>query len=757
MKKALRTFIWKIFKQPNIRFMFILTFLVIFLSTGLLSTNIIKKTYEFSIGDVATEDIHVPGDIQYKIDSETNMVKKRVSEMVPLVFDRDQSVLLGRLKYIETLFNLIIEILNESPPIGTDDRTFQLIALKSKLSKQYRYNDRILLILLQQENPKELRKIINRILIYILDRGILNKPYSNPLNIENSNATIRKIYISEETNEISKPLRDIRTINEIRKDLYKICYSIAPNISAVDMHAVYNIVKRNLRANLNFNIEETRRRIDEKVKSVKPVMGVLKKGQTLVREGDVITTETLLKINVLNKHSSSTNINYIIGIFLLQFIFFMVPGYFLMDRYSSFVTDSKPVIIIFSLIIFFILYTYFISREDSILNSNFIFALLLPIPFVTMIVAILYNIFIAMSIGMYLIFFSIVISGISIEMIVIAVSSAILGIFVIGDVKKRTDFIRGGLLLGFINSIIVTAVGLIVEFNFYTILENIELSFANGIINSILVLGIFPIYENIFGITTKFKLLELSDLNAPIFKKMLIDAPGTYNHSMLVANMSEAASEAIGANSLLAKVGGYYHDIGKIEDSEFYIENRMKNIKIKNLPPDKYCELIITHVEKGVTLAKKEKLAESVIDFIREHHGESTMTFFYHQALEQAENTNSTPDFDKSNFKYPGPKPKTRETAVVMLADSVEAASRSLESPTIIKLEGLIKKIIYNKLNEGELDYCDLTMSDLNKIQKAMMTILQGVFHTRIEYPEDEEVKQIEDRVMNSGNENKDI
>ncbi len=273
-----------------------------------------------------------------------------------------------------------------------------------------------------------------------------------------------------------------------------------------------------------------------------------------------------------------------------------------------------------------------------------------------------------------------------------------------------------------------------------------QLAIANGILNSILVLGIFPIYEHVFDITTKFKLLELSDLNADIFKKMLLNAPGTYNHSLLVSTLAEAACKEIRGNYMLARVGAFYHDIGKIPDAGVYIENGITDMRAKKFSPREYSKLIISHVDKGVSMAKASGLPESVIDFISEHHGTSTMTYFYHQALENA--SSSTDELvDKNDFQYRGPKPRSKETAIVMLADAIEAASRSIKDPTRDKIEGMVRKIIYNKLNDGELDSSGLSMVELKKVQNVFLNMLYGIFHTRIEYPDADRVKDLEKEV----------
>jgi len=734
-------------RKPNLRLSVMLVLGVILLSTVLLSINVIGKTYHYSIGDIARGDIRVPVDIVYTIDSETDMERRRVAESVPLVFDEDRSVLMDRLKMVETLFEESSAVLKEIPPTGTEDRTFQFITLKSRLPKYLKLDDRTLYNLLRNQNPAEIKQTIKRILIYVLDTGFLEKPYENPLNLDNRNVAIRTVNSQEEGNEVSVLLENLRTMDTVMRDLYNLSRSIAPNLAKEDLLLVHEITKGMLRPNLSFNAEETKRRMGEAMKSVKPVTAVLKKGQTIVREGDTITTEILGRISILNRYTTTTRFNYIIGVLILQLSFLLIFGYFLLEYQSRLLPDFKTPLVIFSVVAVFLLYTFFMSRTGGVIQGNTIFSLFLPVSAVTMIIATLFNMFIAIIVGLYLIFFCFVISGGSMPVVIIAFSSAILGVFVLSDVEKRTDFLRGGLVIGIVNSVVTAGICLMADYSLSDTLTNIELALANGIINSILVLGVFPVFENLFGITTKFNLLELSDLNAPIFRRMLIKAPGTYNHSLMVANMAEAACKDIGANYLLARVGGYYHDIGKIPDAGIYIENKVTDGGAKSLSPEEYSRLIISHVEKGVDLAHKNRLPEQIIDFVREHHGKSTMTYFYHQALESSEAAGNGGGVNKSDFQYPGPRPRSRESAVVMLADSVEAASRSLQEPTYVKLESLVKRIIYNKLNEDELEHSDLTMQNLNKIQKAFMRILNGIFHTRIEYPEKEEIERLEQRV----------
>ncbi len=756
--KILSNITRSIVKDANIRISFICMLLIIITATQLMTYNIVGITYKYNIGDIAAEDIKVHKEIHYINETETEMAKKKAAQSVPLVFDKDTSILLDRLKSIGVLFNHIITTLEENPPLGTDDLTFQILSLKKKLPRYLQYKDSVLQELLSQSDPEKLKKTIYKILIYIFDNnelGIIENEFENPLDIDTINITVRKIKASDNTEEISRTIYDLETVDSIAKKLYKICYSIAPNLPGKTLNAVVYIVRNNLRPNLRFNLEETKRRINEKVRSVKPVKGVLKKGQNIVREGDTITTEILKKIKILNRHASSSNINYILGIFLIQIIFLIIFSYFIIKYKNVFISTRETSFIIFSVILLFMVYTFFILRQKYNFINDYNFVLLLPIPFVTMIISVLYNVYLSLVIGMYAVFFTSVMAGGELSTIILDFSSAVVGSYINVDVEKRTDFLRGGFILGFMNAVIVVSLSFMKGIPVVNSGKDIALAFANGIINAILVLGIFPIYESLFGITTKFKLFELSDLNAKIFKNMLVQAPGTYNHSLIVSTMAEAACNDIGANHLLARVGAYYHDIGKIENYGIYIENRVTDPRVKELSSKEYSKLIISHVQKGVELARKNGLPETVIKFIREHHGTSTMTFFYHQALENAEKTKGMEEVDKSDFQYPGPKPQSKETAIVMLADSVEAASRTLQNPNKVSIEGLVRKIIYNKLNEGELESSDLSMSDLKRIQRSFMRILNGIFHSRIEYPETEDVKELEQKIINNGKKRK--
>lgn len=748
MRKKIKLF----FLDKDLKYSFGSIFIIIIVSTVLLALSMVGKTYDYEVGDIAREDVRVPRDIYYQNEVETAVKIQRVQKAVPVVFDKDASVLRDILRSNGLFFNTLKNVMEENPLIGTDDVTFQLLILKKQLPRNLLYPDDVLSALIRYRDYDRLHSVMNKIFIYVYDAhqgGILEEPYDNPLDIPNTSVSIRAINQITDAEEVSKSLDDLVTIDEKKGRVRQICNSIAPGIPSSTRNAIAGIVHANIEPDLYFNADETRRRISEARSEVKPVMNILKKGQTLVREGDTVTSDIQEKIQIHNRHIESVNVNFITGLFIIQLVFMLIFGYFIVEYRRFLIPDRNSIFIISTMVIVFMFYAFFVSRSETVMAASIFYVLLMPIPFVTMIVSILYNIYLAMIVGVGLVSFVTVLGGGDTSIMIIAFSSALVGVFINANVEKRTDFLRGGFFLGLINSIILVALALIDDLSPLSAAGNFHFAFASGIINSILVLGILPLYENIFGITTKFKLLELSDLNADIFKEMLLKAPGTYNHSLLVSTMAEAACKEIQANHLLARVGSFYHDIGKINDAGMYIENRVTDPRAKKMAPKEYCELIISHVEKGVETAREQMLPESVIDFIREHHGQTMMTFFYHQALEEASLNGNASEINKADFQYPGPKPRSKETAVVMLADAIEAASRSLHDPSEEKLQGLARKIIYNRLNEGDLEFSDLSMTDLNTIEKSFLTILNGIFHTRIDYPDRDEVKSLEKNIKN--------
>jgi len=308
--------------------------------------------------------------------------------------------------------------------------------------------------------------------------------------------------------------------------------------------------------------------------------------------------------------------------------------------------------------------------------------------------------------------------------------SGILSSILVFGARKRSVIIRAGFIIGALQAMMLFLIN-----RFRPQDPSRYLFFMlNGIASSIVVLGILPIFEYLFKTVTNISLLELADFNHPLLQRLILEAPGTYHHSIVVGNLSEAACQAIGANALLARIGAYYHDIGKLQKPEYFSENQaIEQSKHDSLSPTISKMVIMHHVKEGVELARKSKLNALLIDFILQHHGTSLVYYFYCRALENQEKGQ---EIKEEGFRYPGPKPKTKETAIVLLADSVEAAARSLKEATPANIEEVVHKIINNKFIDGQLDECDLTLKDLERIASIFIRILSGIYHNRIIYPE---------------------
>jgi cyclic-di-AMP phosphodiesterase PgpH len=261
-------------------------------------------------------------------------------------------------------------------------------------------------------------------------------------------------------------------------------------------------------------------------------------------------------------------------------------------------------------------------------------------------------------------------------------------------------------------------------------------SFAlgGGVLTGILALGLTPIMESLFRYSSNIRLLELLNLDQPMLKELMLIAPGTYHHSMVVGQMVEAAAETIGANPMLAKAAAYYHDVGKIKKPGYFVENQAGGEnKHEKLAPSMSSLILISHVKDGVDLAQKHNLGEGITDIIRQHHGTNMITYFFHKAKTQAANPNQV---KMEDYRYPGPRPQTKEAGLVLLADQVEAASRTLEDPTPARIQGMVQKIINKIFADGQLDECELTLKDLHHIARSFNKILSGIFHQRIHYPQ---------------------
>jgi len=305
------------------------------------------------------------------------------------------------------------------------------------------------------------------------------------------------------------------------------------------------------------------------------------------------------------------------------------------------------------------------------------------------------------------------------------------GAYKVRDARTRGVLIEAGIFVSIIQ--VVCALLINPSVNKVILRFVLEPLALNGLICSVVVIATSKIFESMFGEITNFTLLELSDSSQPLMKRMVVEAPGSYHHSLIVSNLAEAAADAINAHSLLVRVGAYYHDIGKMVNPNYFTENQLvTGNKHDDLEPSMSRLVIFNHVKEGIDLAHKYRLNQRIIDFIPEHHGTSLMHYFYQRALAEG----SSEGLEEKDYRYPGPKPQSKETAIVLLADSVEGATRALDEHTPQRIEDVVRKVINNKFIDGQLDECNLTLREIDTIASTFVRVLSAMYHSRVKYPE---------------------
>jgi putative nucleotidyltransferase with HDIG domain len=464
--------------------------------------------------------------------------------------------------------------------------------------------------------------------------------------------------------------------------------------------------------------------------AVEPVTEMIEKGKVLAIRDQVISDSSAAKIRALNQYSNTVNVNSVLGSALFLLLVFAISIFLLAPRSGASPLRRSQISLILGLGLTYLLLATlcvrFFPLPDWIPTS-----VLMPSSTLSMLVAILVSTPVGLSFSLVSSLALMLLTGLNIYTFLFALLSGIAGTALVINMERRIDLIRAGFVLAFLDSVVLAVLSLFQNYDPGRFISAIGWGMANGFLCGVLCIGFLPIFEHLLNAPTRFRLMELSDLNSPIFKRMLSQAPGTYTHSISVANLAETACEAIGANALLARVSAYYHDIGKIDQADYFIENQKTSNKHDELRASLSVAVIKSHVRIGVEKAKELALPQAIIDIIAQHHGRGLIRYFYHRAVTEEKNMRVSRD----DYSYPGIRPKTKEAAVLMLADTVEAASRTLKKPTVGRLERFVWFIIMEKFDSGELGDSSLTLRDLETIKKSFVKILEGYFHARIEYP----------------------
>ena len=459
----------------------------------------------------------------------------------------------------------------------------------------------------------------------------------------------------------------------------------------------------------------------------------IQKGERIIHKGFVITEEAYAKLKKMSV--SPIYIDYRAFANIILFLFLVAVAWYLLYSFLPFNRKIKMREVILQTIFFLIVYsaTAFGSKVQ-LFSTQYSLCIIIPASLCVMLVTILYDDLAAVLFSVIMSIGVLVASGWQLPPFLYTLATSLSSVAIVRKIERRIDLVLSSIMLSIFNAVYMFV--LLVIFN-ESLTDSGSLIIGvmcNAFFSGIMTLGFLTPLEYILNSSSVFRLMDLSDLNNnPLMQKMLVTASGTYNHSLMVAQLAETACREIGANALIARVGAYYHDIGKIDQSEYFVESQKGENKHDEINPSLSASVIKSHVKKGVEKAHQMHLPQAVIDIISEHHGNSVITYFYNEAKAK------DPTVSPEDYSYPGNPPSTRESAVVMLADTVEAACRTLENPSVTSLEKFITTLINAKVEHNQLDNCDLTFRDISKIKEAFVQILAGYYHSRIEYPDQKE------------------
>lgn len=678
-----------------------------------------------NVGDIATDDIVAPFDFPvYKGEAELAAETAEVVAELPAVLMFDQAV-------YDSVYQAANRLL------------FMVDSLKQRIQRPGRIADKLRLFYPQVSKKAlvDLAESKQLAQVRALLRGTLQERYH--VGIAPSQDLVPEQYRfvavrkggNEYTFSVDQVL-DAETARETVQDELE----AAAAADSIKTDFIFDICSPLLVPNLTFSPLETERKREQALASIQQEKIIFKAGQRIIAKNQQITRAHIEWLTALAEYRSDRGLEAGVWEYLLPilgrvafvafvFLSYLFAYYHFGGREKFRVSRVFPLLLI---VLLTLLAVYLASEKWGL--SPYLF----PTAAGIMLVAILYDLHTAIITTFANALLLGIVFNFNFEIAFLTIVSGTAVAFSMRKVQRRSDFYRGGLYL----ALSLVAMAYLLESlkftDFSVLLQQCGYAALNAGVSTVIAMALLPLFETLFFFTTNITLLELSDMNHPLLKRLALEAPGTYQHSLVVGNLAEAAAEAIGGNSLLARVGAYYHDVGKAAISEYFVENQF-GLKSKHdeLTPTMSALVIGSHIKRGREMAEEFDLPDAIVEFIEEHHGTSTMTYFYNKAKEQSE----TEEVPEAEFRYPGPKPQSRETAIMMLADSVEAASRTLDDPKPARIRGLIRRLMNDRYQSGELSQSSLTLSDLQKIEDAFVKGLIGIFHSRIDYPKKEETE----------------
>jgi putative nucleotidyltransferase with HDIG domain len=716
------------------------------LLSGLLVGFHYRSIPDYKAGDVASDEVRAPQDATYEDKTGTVAEREAARERMPAVYDFDGALIVHVEHDLSQAFSKARNILAErkATPQGILEpakRSALLSELESSLGKEITPD--ILPFLLQERFNASLEGRIIRVLDSVL-RGCIVDDQSWTQFLRDQR---KGIIVRDNTTIAERPLAEAymaRNRGAAREYLRQSHIEFA-ELSARDRAQLFGFLDTLLIPNLFYNPAETERRRDAAGARIAPVEVPIKAGAFVVHRGEEVTPAIVAQLAALRNLSKPYSI---LAQFTGFFVFIAISLYGLWRYFSFYQNRHRNVrhqmALIFSVLAAVFLVIRLLTGLVDILSEHMPVEVLrgpnhlyYMIPFAFG--AILITLLVDLNLGVISSMLVAALAGLfygDVYIEVYALLGSLASVYSVRHYKDRAAILKAGLAVGVVNLLGILGIDFLRQMP--VTLAGISLQVALGCISGALAAALasilLPTLESLFQVTTDIRLLELTNLNAPILRRLSVEAPGTYHHSLMVGTLAEAAAETIGANSLLVRVGAYYHDVGKILKPEYYVENQSFGInKHEALTPNMSCLIIASHVKDGLELAKEMRLAPDISDLIPQHHGTRIMTYFYRKALDA--NNGKNQEIDEVDYRYPGPKPQTKEAAILMLADSVEAASRTLTEPTPAQIQGMIDRLVDSILADNQLDECDITLREIGLVKESFFKILTGLYHRRLDYP----------------------
>jgi len=697
---------------------------------------------ELAVGDVAQRDVRADRDLMILDQAATVARRMEARRSVAPVFDLGDQAAAHALEQVHEFFVRGRTLFGSSGQAGPG--AYETAAAQVKFRDEFNQalgfgpEDKNFEVLVKARFSPKMEKVVGQLIADLLERGIADD--ADFQFAQGQRAIVRRL--SSNTEETRSNMGGFLDMTDARQILLAHALLYRDEFSVNSYKTLITVARAMLRPNLKYNAEETERRRRQAASQVAPVYFQVKSGEMVVREGERVDVPTRVTLEALARSGSGPEeLERMAGLFFLTLAFILVLYTVGLKGADDLKLRSQDLVFLSILLAS----GFLLAAAGSIMGQALVRAgsgltegtllYIMPVAACGMLAAIFLGPWPAFLFAVLLSF----LTAFFLDNLTLGgyyFLGMVAGQAGVQRVRERGGIILAGLLVGLVNAAVLIGVALYQE-SFVTTRTLLDLGagLLSGLAAGIIVTGLSPLIEMLFRYTTDIKLMELSNLDRPVLRELMIQAPGTYHHSVIVGALVEAAGKAIGANHLLAKVAAYYHDLGKLKKPLYFVENQGGGEnRHERLAPSMSGLVLISHVKDGLELARQNKLGPEIMDIIQQHHGTSLISYFYQKALETQNGEQS--QISEQDYRYPGPKPQTKEAGLVLLADAVEAASRTLVDPTPARIQGLVQKIINNIFADGQLDECELTLKDLHLIARSFNTILTGIHHRRISYPE---------------------